>query len=114
MRLVYKILRLEEWAQMQKDGIFSGSPDDRRDGFIHFSTAAQVRATAEKYFAGESLLVLLAADAEPLGESLRWEVSRGGQKFPHLYAELPLTLVKSSHEIRRGPDGRHIFPSEIS
>ena len=113
MRLVYKILRLEEWAQMQKDGIFSGSPDDRRDGFIHFSAAEQVRGTVEKHFAGESVLILLAVEAQALGEPLRWEVSRDGQKFPHLYAELPLTLVKSLHEIRRDHDGRWIFPEEI-
>ena len=113
MSLVYKILRVEEWARMQQDGVFSGSPDDRHDGFIHFSAAAQVRATAEKHFAGESLIVLLAVEAEPLGETLRWEVSRGGQKFPHLYAELPLALVKSSQDIRRDAGGRYHFPPEI-
>ncbi len=113
MTLIYKILRVEEWARLQEDGSFLGSPDDLRDGFIHFSTAMQVRAAAEKHFAGENLLVLLAAEAEPLKESLQWEVSRGGKKFPHLYAALPLALVKSSHDIRRDSDGRYIFPEEI-
>jgi uncharacterized protein (DUF952 family) len=113
MTLIYKILRAKEWAQLEKHGVFAGSADDVRDGFIHFSTAEQVRGTVEKHFSGNTSLVLLAVEAKTLGESLRWEVSRGGQKFPHLYGELPLALVKSSHEIRLSADGRHILPREI-
>jgi uncharacterized protein (DUF952 family) len=113
MTLIYKILRAKEWAQLEKHGVFAGSADDLRDGFIHFSTAEQVRGTVEKHFSDEAALMLLAVESEPLEKSLRWEVSRGGQKFPHLYGELPLALVKSSYEIRRGADGRHILPREI-
>ena len=111
--LIYKILRPSEWDAAKATGVFTGSPDDARDGFIHFSTAEQLRATAEKHFAGETPLILLAIEPASLGEALRWEVSRGGQKFPHLYAELPLSLVKSRREIHRGVDGLCIFPPDI-
>ena len=111
--LVYKILRPSEWDEANRTGVLAGSPDDVRDGFIHFSSAEQLRATAEKHFAGETPLILLAIEPESLGETLRWEVSRGGQKFPHLYAKLPLSLVKSWREIHREPDGKCIFPPEI-
>jgi len=113
MTLVYKILRETEWTAAQGTGTFSGSADDVRDGFIHFSAAHQVRATCDKHFAGESLLFLLAINTESLGGLLQWEVSRGGQKFPHLYAELPLNLVQWCREIRRTPDGAAVFPPEI-
>jgi uncharacterized protein (DUF952 family) len=113
MIMVYKILRETEWAAGQKAGTFGGSLDDLRDGFIHFSAADQLRATAEKHFVGENALILLAIDAERLGADLRWEVSRGGQKFPHLYAGLPLNLVQWCREIHRGPDGRCIFPPGV-
>jgi len=111
--LIYKILRPSEWDAAKKTSEFAGSPDDIRDGFIHFSTAEQLRATAEKHFAGETPLILLVVAAEPFGELLQWEVSRGGQKFPHLYAELPLSFVESSLEIHRGADGLCIFPTDI-
>jgi uncharacterized protein (DUF952 family) len=80
-------------GQRRSAGVFRGSPDDRRDGFIHFSTAAQVRGTLEKYFAGESGLVLIAVAAGKLGAALKWEPSRGGALFPHLYGDLSLTAV---------------------
>lgn len=90
---IYKIFRAAEWAGAQEAGSFAGSADDRRDGFIHFSTAAQLAGTAAKHFAGESDLVLAEVDADALGAALRWEPSRGGQLFPHLYGELPLAAV---------------------
>ena len=90
---IYKGLRGAEWAEMQRSGAFNGSPDDVRDGFIHFSTRDQLHATIERHFAGESDLVVLEVDADRLGESLKWEPSRGGALFPHLYAELPLAAV---------------------
>ena len=111
--LVYKILRISEWAAAKKAAAFRGSPDDLRDGFIHLSTADQLRATVEKHFSNESPLMLLVIATEPLGERLRWEVSRGGQKFPHLYAALPLGLAQSCGELRRGADGKIIFPIDI-
>ncbi len=91
---IYKICRPDEWAAAERDRIFRGSPDDRRDGFIHFSTAAQVPGTVEKYFAAEEGLVLIAIDAQALGAALQWEPSRGGALFPHLYGELSLAAVR--------------------
>jgi uncharacterized protein (DUF952 family) len=90
---VYKICRAEEWAAAERDGVFRGSPDDQRDGFIHFSTAAQVPGTVEKYFTGQSELVLIAINADTLGAALKWEPSRGGALFPHLYGDLSLAAV---------------------
>jgi uncharacterized protein (DUF952 family) len=87
---IYKICRRHEWEAAERDRVFRGSPDDQRDGFIHFSTAEHVPGTLEKYFAGESGLVLIAVDAGALGTALKWEPSRGGALFPHLYGELPL------------------------
>jgi uncharacterized protein (DUF952 family) len=91
--IIYKICRPDEWVTAEHAGIFRGSPDDRRDGFIHFSTAAQVPGTVQKYFAGESGLLLVAVDAAKLGAALKWEPSRGGALFPHLYGDLSLTAV---------------------
>ena len=91
--LIYKVLRPSEWARAQANGVFSGSSDDLRDGFIHFSTAEQLDATIERHFAGERELVVLEVAAAPLGDTLRWERSSGGAVFPHLYGELPLAHV---------------------
>jgi uncharacterized protein (DUF952 family) len=91
--LIYKVLRPAEWAEMQAAGLFSGSRDDLRDGFIHLSTPDQLPATIERHFAGERELVVLEIDPESLSEQLKWEPSRGGAMFPHLYADLPLSAV---------------------
>jgi uncharacterized protein (DUF952 family) len=91
---VYKILRPQEWLRLQHDGELSGSPDDLRDGFIHLSTRAQLQGTLDKYFASERDLVILRARADTLGEALRWEPSRGGALFPHLYRPLRLVEVE--------------------
>ena len=93
--VIYKVLRAPEWADMQGRGVFAGSPDDQRDGFIHFSTAEQLEGTIARHFAGERDLVVLEVDAALLGEKLHWEPSRGGALFPHLYGELPLAAVVS-------------------
>jgi uncharacterized protein (DUF952 family) len=101
---------------MRWSGVLRGSADDRRDGFIHLSTPAQVRGTAAKWFAAEERLMLLTADAAALGAALAWEPASGGVRaglFPHLYAPLPLDLVLSAEPVRRGPDGRHVFPDGI-
>ena len=90
---IYKVLRAAEWAHAQASGVFGGSADDLRDGFIHFSTAGQLNATIDRHFAGERDLVVLEVDAAALGDALVWEPSRGGALFPHLYGELPLTAV---------------------
>ena len=110
---VYKIARKAEWDEAQETGIFTGSTDDKRDRFIHLSSAAQVRTTCDVYFSGENNLLLVAIDADRLGPALKWEVSRRGEKFPHLYAALPLADVHSVLPIRRGMDGRPMFPPEI-
>jgi uncharacterized protein (DUF952 family) len=111
---IYKIARVREWKEAVNGGVFTGSVDDKRDGFIHFSTAAQVRATCDKHFAAEERLYLVAVDPDRLGSALKWEPSRGGQNFPHLYGTLPLALVHSVTEIQRGFDGKPIFPPEIA
>lgn len=95
-QLVYKICSQAEWDAAVAAGEYTGSADDARDGFIHFSTAEQVAATAAKYFAGRNDLVLIEVDAAHLGAALRFEPSRGGALFPHLYGALPLTAVVST------------------
>ena len=87
---IYKICTAAEWREAERAGAYRGSAVDRRDGFIHFSTAEQAAETAAKWFAGQRDLVLVAVDADALGDALKWEPSRGGALFPHLYGELPL------------------------
>lgn len=108
---IYKIMPATEWAAARAAGIYEGSAHDLRDGFIHFSTAAQAAETAAKHFAGQTGLLLLAVDAARLGEAVKWEPSRGGALFPHLYGALPLDAVIAIEELPAGPDGRHRFPA---
>lgn len=89
--IIYKILPAALWREAELVGIFAGSPVDQRDGFIHFSTAEQLADTARKHFSGQHDLLLVTVDGEEL--ALRWEPSRGGQLFPHLYGALPLSAV---------------------
>lgn len=112
-KTIYKIFRIEEWSSAQAAGQFAGSDDDIRDGFIHFSTAEQLRGTLAKYFAAESEIVLAAIDASALGDSLKWEVSRAGMKFPHLYASLPLDAVRQVTRHARDNSENFILPAEI-
>jgi uncharacterized protein (DUF952 family) len=109
--IVYKIVATEEWAEAEAAGAFTGASVDRADGFIHFSTAEQAPETAAKWFAGRGDLTLVAIDAEALGKDLRWEPSRGGALFPHLYAPLPMSAVVWSRPLLLGPDGAHVFGS---
>ena len=88
-RIVYKICDQDAWRKAVAMGVFTGAPVDVADGFIHFSAAHQVRETAAKHFAGQEGLVLVAVDATVLGDALKWEPSRGGDLFPHLYGDLP-------------------------
>ncbi len=90
--------------------MFRGSDVDRRDGFIHFSTAAQVPETAAKHFAGQSDLLLVSVNTNELGDRLKWEPSRGGALFPHLYGHLDLAAVTRVDPLPLRPDGRHAFP----
>jgi uncharacterized protein (DUF952 family) len=109
--VVYKIVATEEWIRAEVKGVFMGASVDRADGFIHFSTAEQAQDTAAKWFAGRDDLTLAAIDAEALGKDLRWEPSRGGALFPHLYGPLPMTAVVWSRPLPLGTDGRHVFGS---
>ena len=101
--MIYKILRPSEWAEFDSSGTFEGSPDDKRDGFVHFSSRAQVAATARRIFGGESELVIVAMDTNTLGEIVRWEPSGAGT-FPHVYGPLARDAVVSVHRVQ-GPDG---------
>jgi uncharacterized protein (DUF952 family) len=109
--IVYKIVATEEWAKAQAAGVFAGAAIDRTDGFIHFSTAEQAPETAAKWFAGRGDLTLAAVDAEAFGDDLRWEPSRGGALFPHLYGPLPMSAVVWSRPLPLGSDGGHVFGS---
>lgn len=108
--LIYKICPAALWAEAETAGVFRGAPVDLADGFIHFSTAEQVAATAARHFAGKDGLLLLAVEAAALGEALRYEVSRGGALFPHLYGELPCQAVRRALPLPLGADGKHVFP----
>ncbi|MDQ0505397.1 DUF952 domain-containing protein [Xanthobacter agilis] len=108
--LIYKISPAGPWAAAEAHGVFTGAPVDLADGFIHFSTAQQVRETAARHFAGAQGLMLVAVDAESLGPALRWEPSRGGALFPHLYAPLPVSAVRWVTDLPLGADGTHVFP----
>ena len=113
MTLIYKIIDRDEWDAARACGRYSGSRDDRRDGFIHFSTAGQLHETARKHFAGRRNLVLLAVDDADLGADLKWEPSRGGALFPHLYAALPASGVTRSWPLPLNDQGGHEFPDDL-
>jgi len=101
---IFKILRTAEWRAFQAAGQFAGSPDDLRDGFIHFSAGPQVSGTLEKYFTDESEVVIVTVPA-PLGDALRWEPARNGALFPHLYRPLALSEVGDAQVVRKGRGG---------
>jgi len=107
---IYKICSADRWGEAQRAGLFGGAPPDERDGFIHFSTAAQVAETAAKHFPGAAGQVLVAVDARLLDGALKWESSRGGDLFPHLYGALSLEAVLWAVPLPLGVDGRHVFP----
>jgi uncharacterized protein (DUF952 family) len=106
---IYKILPRREWAQAQAAGRFEGSAVDLADGFIHFSTAAQAGETARRHFAGQADLVVLEVEAEDLGAALKWEPSRGGDLFPHLYGPLATDMVRGVTEAPLGDDGAPVL-----
>jgi uncharacterized protein (DUF952 family) len=110
---IYKIVPDRLWRDAVAKGSFGGSPVDLADGFIHFSTASQVRETAAKHFAGIPDLVIVAVSSADLGPQLRWEPSRGGDLFPHLYGDLPGTAVRWVHPLLLDAAGCHVFPASI-
>jgi len=111
---VYKIVAAAAWKKAEAAGRFEGAPVDLADGFIHFSTMAQAPETAAKHFAGQDDLLLVAVDPARLGTALKWEISRGGALFPHLYAPLPLSAVIWAAPLPLGPDGTHVFPERMA
>ena len=111
---IYKILSADEWQQAQSAGVFDGSAVDHADGYIHFSTATQARETAAKHFAGQSGLLLLTVDPSIRADAdWRWEPSRGGALFPHLYGALDLACVVTVDELPLGVDGQR-FPDSVA
>jgi uncharacterized protein (DUF952 family) len=107
---IYKICERALWLAAEAAGQFRGSAVDERDGFIHFSTASQLADTAAKHFAGQSDLMLIAVDADVLGGQLKWERSRGGDRFPHLYAALSLAAVRWARPLPDEVGGRRPLP----
>jgi uncharacterized protein (DUF952 family) len=108
--LVFKIVTVTEWRAAERAGIFTGSAADERDGFIHLSTAVQLPETAAKHFAGQDDLLLVAFDDTGFGPALRWENSRGGAQFPHLYGALDPRAAQWAQPLPLGADGAHVFP----
>jgi uncharacterized protein (DUF952 family) len=107
---IYKICPASAWREAERQGVYRGSADDLRDGFIHFSAASQVAATARKHFFGQTGLFLIEVDADALGDRLRWEPSRDDELFPHLYGELDLGAVTGVLGMHARSDGTHDIP----
>ncbi len=110
MRTIYKISPASAWREAERAGVYRGSADDARDGYIHLSTASQLAETLRKHYFGQTGLFLIAVDADALGEVLRWEKSRNDELFPHLYGELDLGAVTDVLELRARSDGGHELP----
>ena len=103
--MIYKVCSKGVWEEIRQLISWNGSPDDLRDGFIHFSTASQLDGTIRKHYVGQTDLMLLAIDADTLGDALKWEPSRGGDLFPHLYGPLPISRIASAKDLTVSPDG---------
>ena len=108
--LIFKIVDRTAWSKAQPSGEFMGSPVDLTDGFMHFSAPGQLAETASRHFAGQKNLILVAVGAESLGDALKWEPSRGGDLFPHLYGPLSMEHVVWAKELLCDDEGKHIFP----
>ena len=108
--LIFKICDRTDWEAAERTGVYAGSGKDRADGFLHFSSDAQLAGTLERHYADAGNLVLVAVEADELEEALKWEISRGGEKFPHLYSALPVSMVKWTAELQRGEDGSFVLP----
>jgi uncharacterized protein (DUF952 family) len=107
---IYKICPASAWREAERQGAYRGSADDARDGFIHFSTAAQVPGIVTRHFAGQKGLFLIAVDADALGDHLKWEPARGDELFPHLYGDLEFDAVISVMDLPLRSDGSHAIP----
>lgn len=109
-QLAYKVLTDPQMAQLEADGTFAGAPVDLADGYIHMSTEVQLTETVDKHFAGQSNLHVAAVDLAALGDAVKWEVSRGGALFPHIYVPLPLAAVIAYGPLERAADGTVMLP----
>jgi len=107
----YKILTRPQFDQLKAEGVFHGAPVDLEDGYIHLSTREQAAETAARHFAGQDHLVMVMIDLAPFDDALKWEPSRGGALFPHLYAPLPMSAVAGKVILRLDDQGRHQFPA---
>ena len=107
----YKILTRDQWEQFRADGVFDGAPVDLADGYIHLSAKAETADTVAKHFAGQDDLILAMVDLAALGGKVKWEPSRGGELFPHLYGPLPMSAVETTAVLRIGGDGKHSLPA---
>lgn len=110
--VIYKIFRAEEWADLRDNGRTKGAPIDVQDGYVHFSTGAQVAETVRKYFDGATGLSILACETDTLGDALKWEPSRGGDLFPHLYRDLTVDDILWQTDLPLGDEG-HDFPDGV-
>ncbi len=110
MTIIFHMARTTEWDAAQTAGSYQGAAEDRADGFIHFSTATQVKESAAKHRTSEPNLILVACNSDALGASLKWEEARGGARFPHLYGDIPLSAVVWAVPLPLDSDGVHIFP----
>lgn len=108
--LAYKILTADQMAALERDGVFAGAPVDLADGYIHLSALDQLQGTIDKHFAGQDGLWLAAIDLAALGDAVKWEPSRGGALFPHIYGTLPLDAVTAYGELQYEPDGTLRLP----
>ena len=108
--VAYKVLTGPQMAVLEVDGVFAGAPIDLADGYVHLSTADQVTETVDKHFAGQADLHVAAVDLAVLGEAVKWEASRGGQLFPHIYAALPLNAVLAYGPLERDAEGAVRLP----
>lgn len=111
---IYKIISKDAWKAAEADGIFKGASIDLIDGYIHFSTAAQAPETAHLHFTAQTGLVLVTVAPKGLGDALKWEASRGGDLFPHLYEPLGMNHVTRVDDLPVGPDGKHQFPVHVA
>ena len=114
VRYVYKVASRSAWEHASRDGRFVGSADDLRDGFIHLSLASQLAGTLAKHFRGQTDLILIQFDTTELGDALRWEPSRGGENFPHLYGTLPTEKARAQWTLQLSIDGVPQLPQEFA
>jgi uncharacterized protein (DUF952 family) len=112
--LIFKVLTADQWDEIQREGWFEGAPVDLADGYMHFSTAAQLPETLAKHFAGESGLVVAAADTDALDDALKWEPSRGGDLFPHLYRGFFLAEIAWTEPLLLDTGDRHVLPARVT